>query len=178
LGYLAAVRILNALIFCLAVVSFGCGYHVVGRRGSLDGIQRVTIQTFQNSSFEPGYELEMTEAFLQEFHRRGTVELVSDPSQADLVLSGRVLPIKASDDTYSSATLALEYSLVVGVEISAVLEEGTKVTLGSGTFTEKERYLASADIEAARKNKKEALRKVASTLAGQVHDALNQRFTP
>ena len=172
------MRILNALIFCLAVASFGCGYHVVGRRGSLDGIQRVTIQTFQNSSFEPGYELEMTEAFLQEFHRRGTVELVSDPSQADLVLSGRVLPLKTSDDTYSSATLALEYSLVAGVEISAVLEEGTKVTLGSGTFTEKERYLASADIEAARKNKKEALRKVASTLAGRVHDALTQRFTP
>jgi len=104
--------------------------------------------------------------------------LVSDPSQADLVLSGRVLPLKTSDDTYSSATLALEYSLVVGVEISAVLAEGTKVTLGSGTFTEKERYLASADIEAARKNKKEALRKVASTLAGRVHDALTQRFTP
>lgn len=170
------MKILNALILCLAVTSFGCGYHVVGRSGSLDGIQRVTIQTFQNSSFEPGYELEMTQAFLEEFHRRGTVEVVSDPSQADLVISGRVLPISSDDDTYSSATLALEYSLDVGVEISAVLVDGTQVKLGSGTFREKERYLASADIEAARKNKKEALRKMASSLAGQVHDALLRRF--
>ncbi len=170
------MKILNALILFLVVASFGCGYHVVGRSGSLDGIQRVTIQTFQNSSFEPGYELEMTEAFLQEFHRRGTVELVTDPSQADLVLTGRVLPLHTDDDTYSSSSLALEYSLDVKVEISAVLKDGTKVTLGPGTFKESELYLASADIEAARKNKKEALRKVASSLAGQVHDALIQRF--
>jgi len=172
------VKIFNALILCLAVASFGCGYHVVGRSGSLEGIQRVTIQTFQNSSFEPGYELDMTEAFLQEFHRRGTVEVVSDPSQADLVLSGTVLPIKSDSDSYSSSALALEYKLTVKVKVSAVLGNGTSAQLGPGTFTEQERYLASSDIEVARKNKKEALRKVASSIAGQVHDALIQRYSP
>lgn len=176
LGYLAAVKILNAAILVLVAASLGCGYHVVGRSGSLKGIERVTLQTFENDSFEPGYELDMTEAFLQEFHRRGTVELVTDPSKADLVLSGRILPVKTRGDSYSSSALALEYGLVVQVEIFAVLKDGTEISLGPSTYKETERYLASADIEVARKNKKEALRTMASVLAGRVHDAMILRF--
>ena len=43
---------------------------------------------------------------------------------------------------------------------------------------ETERYLASADIEATRKNRDEALRKVAVVLAVRIHDLLYEMYTP
>ena len=46
----------------------------------------------------------------------------------------------------------------------------------NSALTGTELYLASADLEAGRKNRREALRRVADVLAARVHDALGLHF--
>jgi len=169
------IRFIAAFVL---VVELGCSYRVVGRRGSLGNVERIAIPTFQNRSDEPGYEFQVTQAFLEAFDRRGTLDLVHDPTKADLVISGRVLPIQTSTYSFSSTGLALEQQVRVEVKLDVALHDGTVVPLFPGNLVEMEHYLASADSEVERNNRQQALRRVAATMAERTQDALVERFGP
>ena len=66
----------------------------------------------------------------------------------------------------SCATAAASLSL----EVSA--PGGGVVDVDRASLTGTELYLASADVEAGRKNRREALQRIADVLAARVHDAL------
>lgn len=150
----------------------GCGYNLVRYEGVLDGAQRITIQTLQNDSDDPGLEMMMTDALRKEFLRRGAFELISDPAAADLVVSGIVLPVGTAVRSYSSVVLALEYNVKMSIDIFVQRKDGTPVPISNSGFTESEIYLASSDVQVGYKNRKEALRWIVSLLAARVADAI------
>ena len=49
--------------------------------------------------------------------------------------------------------------------------DGTEVPIDSGSLTESEIYLASSDVEAGRKNREEAMRRISMVLAGRFLDS-------
>jgi hypothetical protein len=150
----------------------GCGYGLVRYEGALDGAQRIAIKTFRNDSDDPGLEMMMTEALRKEFLRRGAFELVSRPGAADLVMSGVVRPVRTTVRSYSSVVLALEYNVNMSIKVSLQKQDGTPLPISDRGFSESEIYLASSDVQVGRKNREEALRWVASLLAGRVADAI------
>lgn len=156
----------------------GCGYGLVRYDGGLGEVRSVAVSTPRNDSYEPGVEFIVADALRREFLRRRGVRLVEDPANADLVLSGRVLPIEAGARSFSSVALALEYELTLSLELRAKRRDGSELTLDPHALRESERYLASADVEAMRKNRDEALRELANVLAGRVYDALYVSLTP
>lgn len=155
---------------CLAVAA--CGYRWVRYGEGLGDVRRVAIQTLHNDSYEPGVELIATEALLREFLRRGAVELVEEPNRADLVLSGAVRSVETRRRSLSSVVFVLEYEVVLRLELHARRADGREVVIDPGALREAELFLASADVEVTRKNRQEALRRLAGLLAGRVHDAL------
>ena len=52
------------------------------------------------------------------------------------------------------------------------------IPIDGRALTESERYLASADVEVARTNKQEALRRLAGLLAARVHDSIYEDVEP
>jgi hypothetical protein len=165
-----ALRIsIAALAACLAL---GCGYKLVRYGGSLGDVRSVSVRTPVNDSFEPGIEYVVADALRREFLRRGAVRLTDDPQQADLVLGGRVLPISTSGRGFSSVVLTLEYEITLALDLHAQRSDGSELGIDPQALRETERYLASADVEATRKNREEALHRLSSVLAGRVHDAL------
>ena len=156
----------------------GCGYHLVSYRGALGDVRRVSIQTLRNDSLAAGYGATVTEALLKEFQRRGALQVVEDPALADLTIGGRVLPIQSGARSFSSTVLALEYQVTVHIQLDVRRRDGTQVPIDPGAMTESEIYVASADAEAQLTNRNEALRRVASVIAGRVHDALFERLMP
>jgi hypothetical protein len=148
----------------------GCGYRLVGAGDAPD--LTVSIVTLANDSVEPGVELTITRALRREFLRRAAPRLISNPGAADLVIRGRVLPLSTRANSFDTVALALEYR----VEVSLVLEVQTAgrapVRIDPDTLRESELYLASADAEAARKNREEALRRIADVLAGRIHEVV------
>jgi hypothetical protein len=72
----------------------------------------------------------------------------------------------------------LEYEVTLALDLEATRRDGSDVPLGAHSLRETERYLASADAEALRKNREEALRRVAQVLAGRIYDALYVSLVP
>ncbi len=171
-------RSIAALLALTAVALAGCGYRFVRYGGGLGDVKSVSIRALRNETYEPGVERVVSEALRREFLRRGAVEVTDDPASADLVLSGKVAKLTTAGRSFDSVILALEYQLTIDVDLTATTRDGTKIAIDERSLRETERYLASADIEAQRKNREEAVRRVASVLAGRVHDALYEVLAP
>jgi hypothetical protein len=73
--------------------------------------------------------------------------------------------------------LALEYEVRVRMELELV-RPGTPIGLDGRVVEESDLYLASADVEATRKNRQEALRRIASGLAVRIHDVMVEVAPP
>ena len=55
--------------------------------------------------------------------------------------------------------------------------DGTALSIPTGRMRESERYLTSADIEAQRKNRDEALRRLAAVLATRFFDEVGEALS-
>jgi hypothetical protein len=163
---------LAAILIASVAFASGCGYDLVGYDEGFGDIRSIAIHTPSNETYEPGVEKIVADALRREFLRRGAVRVVSDPESADLVLDGSVRAVKISGRSFSSVIFTLEYQLVMVLELEAVRADGTPLGIGQRSLQESEFYLASADVEAMRKNREEALRRVAVLLAQRVHDSL------
>lgn len=171
-GTLAGLAVLAALALP------GCGYQLVSYRGALGDVRRVSIQSLRNDSMAAGYGAVVTDALLKEFQRRGALQVVDDPAQADLVIGGRVAQMHVGARSFSSVVLALEYQVTVTLALDITKKDGTRVPIDPGALTESEIYVSSPDAEVVLTNQNEALRRVASVIAGRVHDALFERLMP
>ncbi|MFQ5505212.1 MAG: LPS assembly lipoprotein LptE [Planctomycetota bacterium] len=169
---------LTAILAALAAVALGCGYSLVDYDAGFGDIRTVAIQTPTNGTFQPGIEYVVADALRREFLRRGAVRLVDDPKTADLVIDGNVRRIVTTGRSFSSIVFTLEYQLVLAVDLEATRPDGTSLFVGRRALEETEFYLASADVEATRKNRDEALRRVAQVIAQRVHDSLLEAAVP
>jgi len=172
------MRGLAAALVLIAGAAAACGYQLVDYARPESGARRVALPTLRNDSYEPGVELLVGDALRREFLRRGAFQLTDDPAKADLVVSGSVLPIQTSSSSFSSVVLALEYQVSLTLELHARRADGIEFALDSRSLRETERYLASADVAALRRNRDEALRRLASLLAVRVHDEVFEVVTP
>lgn len=169
----AFLRATLAALLCLAVQA--CGYQLLRHSGPP---ARVALHGFRNDTFEPGVAALVTDGFAREFLRSAALRLVENPAQADFVVAGAVRALETSESGYSSVALALEYEVQMELAVSITRRGGARLPLGESALRESERYLASADVEVARNNRSEALRRLAGLLAARVHDALRLRELP
>ncbi len=172
-------RILSIVAGALAAFAVcGCGgYHLVRTDAALGPVRRVAVQTLENHSFEPGIEVMVSDALRREFQRGGGVVVVADPAQADLVLSGTVLDLVTSARSFSSVAFGLEYQVELRLALTARRADGTAMVLDPNTLHDWELYLTSADVEAERKNRDEALRRIASVLAERTREFVSDRLS-
>ncbi len=162
----------------IQLAASGCGYQLIHYDEPLENVGSVAIRTFVNESYEPGVEFVVADALRQEFLRRGAVALVDEAVDADLVVSGVVEPLVTRTRSFSSIALALEWEVTLRLAVDAEWSDGTRMRLDEDGTQATERYLASADIEATRKNRDEAIRTLASGLAAHVHDMLYELYLP
>ena len=66
----------------------------------------------------------------------------------------------------------MEYELELTLDLEARRSDGTPLPVGERSLREAEYYLASADVEATRKNRSEAIRRLTKVLAQRVHESL------
>jgi hypothetical protein len=158
---------------CLALAAAGCGYATVGAKGGR-ALGRVAVQTPENKSGHAGIEFVVAEALRREVLRRAGAELVEDEASADWVVGGKVNPLKVEPASLSPVVLTLEYQLSLSVDLHARARDGREVKGDAREMRESERFLSSADAEALRKNRGEALRRVSRVLAARFLDELDE----
>lgn len=166
---------LSALLALL--LAGGCGYQL-DRAAKNPDAQSVAVRPVRNDSFEPGIEVLLTDALRQEVLRRGGMRLVDRPGAADFVVGGIIEPLQTQATSVSSVSAALEQQVAMTVEFSVRRRDGSEVALAVPALEEWELYLQSADIEASRKNRDEALRRLVSVLATRFHEQLEASLEP
>ena len=177
MSHSARRRLPAAATALLVATALGCsGYRVVHTSEGLGPVRRVAVLTLGNYSIEPGLELMVTDALRREFQRRGGVELVSDPADADLVISGTVRELEVNARSFSSIAFALEYQILMQLALEARRSDGTPVGIDPAALRDFELYLTSADVGAERRNRDEALRRLASVMASRVGDSLAEQL--
>jgi hypothetical protein len=171
---------LRALLVLAALLAGGCfaGYEIVRYENALGDVRTLAIRGLENESYEPGVEAIVSDALVTEFMRRGALQLIDDPSAADLVIGGAVADVQIQSRTFSSIQFALEYAVSIRLRLEVSRRDGTTVELDDRSLQETELYFASADVETMRKNREEAMRRVSVVLAGRVHDSLFERSVP
>jgi len=152
----------------------GCGYTMLGASGG-PLLGRVAIHTPHNDSGHAGTELLMADALRREVLSRAGAQLVESESDADWVVSGRVLPLEVEPASLSPVVLTLEYQLHLSVELRARARDGREIQGDPNELRESERFLSSGDPEAQRKNRGEALRRVSRVLAARFLDRLDEQ---
>ncbi len=133
----------------LALSSFmsGCGYHIGGKSDLLPkSIQTIAIPAFTNRTVRYKFSDRLTGAVTREFIARTRYQIITDPSQADAVLSGTILAFASYPTIFDPAT-----GRASGVQIQANLQVTlTERATGKILFTRpnydfRERYEVSVD---------------------------------
>lgn len=173
-------RIARVLGLLFAFGGGGCfaGYEIVRYENALGDVRTIAIEGLANESFEPGVEAIVSDALVGEFIRRGALDVIDDDRAADLVVDGAVEDVLIQSRTFSSIQFALEYAVTLKLRLEVKRRDGTKVDIDDRALQESDLYFASADIETTRKNREEAMRRVAVILAGRLHDSLFERSVP
>jgi len=167
-----------ARIACSALL-LGCGYHLLDARGPFGPeIGRIEIRPLENHSNQPGLERLISDALVEEIDRRGSFRPVYglEPGQPGLVLRGAVRDFELAPVAFSSAGLALEHEIGRLVGLDLVRSDTGAAVWNDRHFKLTERFLGSADVGVHESNQEDALLRMATELAGRVHDALLQAF--
>lgn len=160
-----------ALCIGLLLTPAGCGYRLAA--GDLHDVGSIAVVTPSNEAGEPGLELVVADVLRRELLRRSGARLAERPESAGVVVRGRILRMETSARAFSSVVLALEYETTLELELRA--ERDGKLLVAGTRLLDSERWLASADVESQRRNRDEAVRRVASVLAARFVDQLGDQ---
>jgi len=157
----------------------GCGYRnqlsvstPVKAAADGRGPARIAVLAIRNDSPEPWLDRIVTDAMRREIDARGDLEFVNDPVGADMVIRGRIRPLRVASKSFSRFVAALEYNLTLQLDLEVVRAEGDIVRLDPSMLMETDVYFASPDVEVTRSNRLEVLRRLSDLLASRVADSL------
>ena len=86
------MKLKHLLLYFSSIILSGCGYHVTGRTNLLPkNIQTIAIPAFANITTRYKVSELLAGALTREFISRTRYRIVTDPNQADAVLTGAVV---------------------------------------------------------------------------------------
>ena len=135
------LRIIVVLLL-LAEVS-GCGYHLVGTTSFLpEDIETLHVEKFVNQTKWVDMDQRLMEALTLEWVRRRRLQLVDNPGQADVVLSGTIQRLAVIPVSYDDQGRANEYqmSLQAMVQLKDVRAEEAEVLWEDKAFSRRTSY--------------------------------------
>jgi len=167
-----------ALAAACSVWTGACGYRVAGRADALPrSIRTIAIPAFANNTTRYKLTSQLPAAVAREFITRTRYKVVSDPQQADAVLTGAVLRYNYYPTTYDPATnraSAAQLSLVMDLTLQ---ERATGAILFSRRSLEfRERYEVSVNPDSYFEESDAALARVSRDVARTVVSAVLERF--
>src|ERR1700751_2488371 len=88
-----------------AIWNTSCGYHVAGRSGSLPKtIHVIAVPALENATTSYRIEQRLTSATVHEFLARTPYKVVSNPSDGDAVLHGKVVGLEVVPLLFDTAS--------------------------------------------------------------------------
>jgi len=161
-------------MICL-VLLVACGYQMVGKETHVPpGLNSVAIPTFKNRTYEPGIEVQFTQAFLREFILDRRVNVV-DRAQADSLLEGIITDFRIYSVSYDQSGLVLEYQTNVVLDLTLKDRTG-KVLWEQKNFSETQWFRASSNVLTNEVNKTAAIQQIGRLVAERLRNRFFYNF--
>ena len=156
----------------------GCGYHVAGRNNALPkNIHVIAVPAFENKTTTYRIEQKLTAATIHEFLARTSYRVVSNPTDGDAVLRGKVLTIEAVPLLFDTVTGRATTMLVtVKCEVTFEDRETGKVLYHTGNFVFRSEYEISTDVKSFFEERDPALDRMAQDFASRVVAAVMENY--
>jgi hypothetical protein len=165
-----------ASLIALATVS--CGYHTAGHGDLLPKtIRTVAIPAFGNITVRYKLTDRLPEAIAREFITRTRYRVVSDPNQADMILSGAVNNYSSFPTTLDPKTgRASTVEVHVTMQVKLVERATGKVLFNRPSLDISERYEISQDPRQYFEESDDALSRASVVVAQQVVSSILNGF--
>ena len=161
-------------ILCLVPV-VACGYQMVGKETHIPpGLSSIAIPTFKNLTFEPGIEIQFTQAFLNEFIQDRRVRVVSR-AEADSTLEGVVTDFRTYAVAYNQSGFVLQYQIGVTVNL-ALRDRAGKIVWEEKGLGETQWFRASSVGVTNEAAKQIAIQKTAGLMAERIRNRFFYNF--
>lgn len=160
----------GTLVIVLTIT--GCGYRFSAGGALPGGVKRVFVVMFENRTDETGAETILTNDFIYEFSRAGT--LSGSQYGADARLSGEILSV--SRGTISRIGINTSQERRVRLVLSLRLTGADGTLLWSQRMTDNEEYLVEKDKETTDRNRREAIMVLSRRLAEKVYHRMIDNF--
>ena len=172
---MAIVRCAAALFLFLSVVALstaGCGWRFVDRTDAIPiNLTTVAIPLWENETSEPGLATMFTNAAIKEFSTKGWLKPVRT-EKADTILEGRIELVSIQPLSFSSVAIELENRVTVTASVTLRRKDDLSILWSSSRLVGEEEYDSTPDFNVNLRNREQALRKLATDMAGTVHDEI------
>jgi len=159
----------------LALLAAGCGYHVAGRADLMPkNIRTIAIPALGNATVRYKLAPLVTADIAREFISRTHYTIVSDPQQADAVLSGAITNF--SDSPTIATTRATAVQVVVTLQLTLTDRHTGKVLFTRTGYEFRQRYEISTDPQAYFDESETALARLSRDVAQSVVTAILENF--
>jgi outer membrane lipopolysaccharide assembly protein LptE/RlpB len=155
-----------------------CGYHVAGKGDLLPKtLHTVAIPAFSNSTYRYKLTDQMPEAIAKEFISRTRYTVVSDPSTADMILSGTILSYQFNPTIFDQTTQRANVAdLRVTMQVTLTERATGKVLYQQPRFEVKESYQLSPVAVQYYEESEDALRRASTRVAQRIVSAILENF--
>jgi outer membrane lipopolysaccharide assembly protein LptE/RlpB len=174
----APIRIVPPFALAICVFAGGCGYHVAGRTSSLPPtVKTIAVLALENRTPRYRVEQRMTAALVHEFLTRARYRIVSDASNADAVLTGRITSLETNAILFDAAT-GRATTMLVTVRCEILLEDrATKTPLyRNDNFLFRNEYEISTDLNSFFEEQDPALDRLARDFASRLVSSILENF--
>ena len=149
----------------VAVLVMGCGYALVGRSSTLpEDIRSIYVRALENETGRSQVDVVLTRALAQEFVTRQRFEVVSNPAEADAILSGTVLSFRVAPVSFLDGR-ARQYQVQIGARMEFKRTDNDEVVWKQDNYFFRETYDAEVSETEYFSREDEAIEQVADRFA-------------
>ncbi|HEX3743639.1 MAG TPA: LptE family protein [Bryobacteraceae bacterium] len=170
---------LTAPLLAATILAPGCGYHI-GGQGDLipKTVKTIAIPAFSNGTVQYQVATLLTADVVREFHSRTRYTVVTDPGQADAVLTGAVVRLDTlggitTDPVTNRATSA---QIVLNIQFTLTDRHTGKVIYQRSGYEFRERYEISTNLPTYFDESSPAVKRVALAAAQGVVTSILEAF--
>jgi hypothetical protein len=167
-----------AAIAAVVLAASGCGYHVGGRASMLPAtIKTIAIPAFGNVTARPKLPVLLTAEITREFIARTRYNIVSEPDQADAVLTGAVVNMVNYPTVVDPVSgRATGVQVLVVIQLTLTDRRTGAVLFSRPGFEHRERYEIATDPQQYFDENETALVRLSRDVARGAVTAILQNF--
>jgi hypothetical protein len=167
-----------ALVLAAMLLAPASGDHVGGRASLIpDTVHTISVSAFGNATVRNTLARLLPADITREFHTRTRYTIVSDPAQADAVLTGALTNFNSMGTTTDPVTgRATSAQVVVALQITLTERKTGKVLYTQPHYEFRERYEVATDPKVYFDESGTAIERVARDVAHSIVSAILEAF--